>query len=268
MEINYDLSEAFSDDIARLTQQTVRRLSPKKFWGVEQAINGLGNLSKEAQGLRNVLTTYQKVVDSNDDPTLYIMWKKNPINEKHSIVIGLLKVGRKKLYLMDDSMQRYETTPLCVLDFYVHNTLQRQGNGHKLFEEMLKGENFEAKDIAIDKPSPSFLNFLNKFYNLNNPIWQSTNYVVFSQFFDGMEATHSYSVDREQKRRGISEKSMYEAQSPLDVSSKYSKHRALECQAAKIIHGGGGEVKQYVESDPNTPRARKNLRDFGHTHIW
>ena len=31
-----------------------------------------------------------------------------------------------------------EVVPLCVMDFYVHHTKQRNGCGKKLFEHMLK----------------------------------------------------------------------------------------------------------------------------------
>jgi len=31
-----------------------------------------------------------------------------------------------------------EVEPLCILDFYVHESRQRSGCGKKLFEEMLK----------------------------------------------------------------------------------------------------------------------------------
>lgn len=55
-----------------------------------------------------------------------------------SIVLGILKVGPKKLYLLDGAgKQQYEEKPLCILDFYVHEDVQRQGNGHKLYDYML-----------------------------------------------------------------------------------------------------------------------------------
>lgn len=35
-------------------------------------------------------------------------------------------------------MRSFQVAPLCVLDFYVHDTLQRQGYGHALFDYMLQ----------------------------------------------------------------------------------------------------------------------------------
>ncbi len=53
-------------------------------------------------------------------------------------VIGLLKVGEKHLYVYDSHGQVHERTPLCLLDFYVHESKQRSGYGKKLFNAMLE----------------------------------------------------------------------------------------------------------------------------------
>lgn len=81
MEINYDLSEVFNSEIAILQKNIIRSLGPKKFWGVEKAIDEMGKLSMNAQGLKRVLTSYQKIIDTEEEQTLYVMWKKNPNNE-------------------------------------------------------------------------------------------------------------------------------------------------------------------------------------------
>lgn len=38
---------------------------------------------------------------------------------------------------------QYEVNPLCVLDFYVHESRQRTGCGKRLFEHMLKVQYLE-----------------------------------------------------------------------------------------------------------------------------
>ncbi len=53
-------------------------------------------------------------------------------------VIGILKVGSKHLYVYDTNGQVHERTPLCVLDFYVHESKQRLGYGKRLFDTMLE----------------------------------------------------------------------------------------------------------------------------------
>jgi len=56
----------------------------------------------------------------------------------HGTVVGILKVGPKKLFVYDLGGTQYEMEPLCVLDFYVHESKQRSGNGRALFEFMLQ----------------------------------------------------------------------------------------------------------------------------------
>jgi len=53
-------------------------------------------------------------------------------------VIGLLKVGFKKLFVFDQYGYQHEVDPLCILDFYVHESRQRMGCGKQLFEYMLQ----------------------------------------------------------------------------------------------------------------------------------
>jgi alpha-tubulin N-acetyltransferase 1 len=56
----------------------------------------------------------------------------------HGAVVGLLKTGSKKLFIYDHNGVQHELEPLCVLDFYVHESCQRRGYGRKVFEEMLR----------------------------------------------------------------------------------------------------------------------------------
>lgn len=120
-------------------------------------------------------------------------------------MIGLLKVGNRSLYLYDAAMKECkQSAPLCILDFYVHESRQRKGFGHQLFDFMinvtrrlspsliggcelggLQREGAEVAKVAIDRPSDSLLCFMTKHYGLTSPIWQSTNYVVYPPFFAG-----------------------------------------------------------------------------------
>jgi GNAT superfamily N-acetyltransferase len=53
-------------------------------------------------------------------------------------VVGLLKVGRKNLFVFDAAGAHHEMQALCVLDFYVHESKQRMGCGKALYEYMLR----------------------------------------------------------------------------------------------------------------------------------
>lgn len=54
--------------------------------------------------------------------------------------LGLLKVGKRNLFIRNEAAQMKEIKPLCVLDFYVHESVQRNGIGKQLFERMLQLE--------------------------------------------------------------------------------------------------------------------------------
>ena len=50
----------------------------------------------------------------------------------------MLKVGRKNLYLFDKNGDNKQYQPLCILDFYIHESQQRKGYGKKLYQYMLQ----------------------------------------------------------------------------------------------------------------------------------
>ena len=72
---------------------------------------------------------------------------------------------------------------MCVLDFYVHESVQRGGQGKQIFEEMLYREGVRAEKLAYDRPSEKLIGFLGKHYGLKNYVAQNNNYVVFSAYF-------------------------------------------------------------------------------------
>jgi len=50
----------------------------------------------------------------------------------------LFEVYMLCLYHQDTQSVQYEVNPLCVLDFYIHESRQRTGCGNRMFEHMLK----------------------------------------------------------------------------------------------------------------------------------
>ena len=72
-----------------------------------------------------------------------------------------------------------------MLDFYVHESIQRGGHGKLLFEEMLRREgNPHPAKLAYDRPSNKLIGFLSKHYGLKGYVPQNNNYVVFNQYWD------------------------------------------------------------------------------------
>ena len=78
----------------------------------------MGELSRVSQKLPAVLTTYTKTVMGCDNQKIFMKTDKNK-------VLGFLKIGNKKLFVTNDFGQMKEIDPLCVLDFYVHESVQR-----------------------------------------------------------------------------------------------------------------------------------------------
>ncbi|CUF14385.1 Hypothetical protein, putative [Bodo saltans] len=141
-----------------------------------QAIDAMGQHSKASQGINAVLTSVERL-KSNPQFRLYMLCVDRRC-------VGIIKVGSKKLFIRRTNGSLVEMDPLCVLDFYVHESEQRHGYGKVLFEAMLELERVDARQLAIDRPSPKFLGFLKKHYHLSDFVPQSNNFVVFQQYFD------------------------------------------------------------------------------------
>lgn len=115
-----------------------------------------------------------------------------------------MKVEERNLFYRDAAGRCKEIRPLCVLDFFVHESVQRQGVGKVLFSFMLEHENVEPKKLAYDRPSPKLVKFLEKHYRLRNFIPQNNNFLVFDDYFRDRD-----DIDRRQGRemRGLESKS-------------------------------------------------------------
>lgn len=142
-------------------------------------IDKLGIASSKAQGLRRPVTSTSKLRDS--DHLIYLL--KDEQNRELGAAIGFLKIGYKTLFVYDKNGTIHEMTPMCVLDFYIHESRQRQGFGKELFDYMLQDTRLHACQLAVDKPSYKFSSFLKKHYNLIHSIPQTNNFVIYQGFF-------------------------------------------------------------------------------------
>jgi alpha-tubulin N-acetyltransferase 1 len=123
-------------------------------------------------------------------------------------VQGFIKVGVKDLFYRDTSGRCKEISPLCVLDFYVHESVQRQGLGKSLFMKMLSSENVLPAKLAYDRPSPKLIKFLQKHFGLSHFIPQNNNFVIFDDYFrvertNQGEPTPAAAGQRERPPRGL-----------------------------------------------------------------
>lgn len=138
----------------------------------------MGVASQKAQSLPVAITTATKFFGSPN--RIYMQ-----IDCKQSKVLGFLKTGERKLFIRNDGGNIKEILPICVLDFYVHESCQRGGIGKKLFELMLNREYVTPEKLAYDRPSSKLFSFLAKHYNLKQYVPQNNNFVVFNQYFTG-----------------------------------------------------------------------------------
>nr|XP_045013785.1 alpha-tubulin N-acetyltransferase 1 isoform X2 [Jaculus jaculus] len=144
-------------------------------------IDELGKASAKAQHLPAPITSASRMQSNRH--VIYVLKDTSARPAGKGAIIGFLKVGYKKLFVLDDREAHNEVEPLCILDFYIHESLQRHGHGRELFQYMLQKERVEPHQLAIDRPSPKLLKFLNKHYNLETTVPQVNNFVIFEGFF-------------------------------------------------------------------------------------
>ncbi|XP_018610002.1 alpha-tubulin N-acetyltransferase 1 isoform X4 [Scleropages formosus] len=189
MEFPFDVNALFSERITVLDQNlTTGRRSlgrPDHQHHIATVIDELGKASAKAQQLAAPITSAAKLQMNRHH--LYLL-KDGESNGGRGVAVGFLKVGYKKLFLLDQRGAHVETEPLCVLDFYVAERLQRHGYGLELFRWMLQHKRVDPVQMAYDRPSPKFLSFLEKHFGLKDSVPQVNNFVVFDGFFRNRSA--------------------------------------------------------------------------------
>ncbi|OMJ77896.1 hypothetical protein SteCoe_22416 [Stentor coeruleus] len=173
MEFRFDVQKVFhcnSQGIYLLLPQSNLRTKE-----ICEVIDVMGRESSRSQGLKSIITTAVRFFSSSDN--------KIYLKIEGQKVVGILKTGIRKLFYTNEIGKIVEMSPLCLLDFYVHESFQRSGYGKELYEYMLIEENVTPNKIAIDRPSSKLIGFMRKHYNLNEYIPQNNNYVIFRQFF-------------------------------------------------------------------------------------
>ncbi|XP_062454605.1 alpha-tubulin N-acetyltransferase 1 [Rhea pennata] len=192
MEFPFDVAAVLGERFTVVDQhlRPAGRRGPAHRGDLEQqlrtVIDELGKASAKAQGLPAPVTSAARLETNRH--VLYILRDAEGRRAAKGAVVGFLKVGYKKLFLLDRDGTHNEAEPLCVLDFYVHESLQRHGYGKELFQHMLQSERTEPRRLAVDRPSAKLLAFLRKHYGLADAIPQVNNFVIFEGFFANWQA--------------------------------------------------------------------------------
>ncbi|RZF44240.1 hypothetical protein LSTR_LSTR003880 [Laodelphax striatellus] len=191
MEFRFKLSEFLNGEVSKIDKNLLpdtfsgdRRAAAKCIGYVSEIIDSMGIASAHAQGVKPI-TSAEKL--RNSDYNLYLLADLEA-NNGNGTVVGILKVGRKNLYVLDVMGKTHEKKCLCILDFFIYESSQRKGYGKWLFDHMLHEENILPQEMAIDKPSEKFLAFLFKHYGLQTIIPQSNNFIIFEGFFDYLKS--------------------------------------------------------------------------------
>ena len=173
----------------------VKTLKAEYAEAARDLIDRMGIASAKAQKLLAPITAVCKLVS-----TAYRMY----VACRHKQALGFIKVGVKKLFVRSGTSEGVlcEVSPLCVLDFYVSETCQRQGVGLFLFNSMLEAEDAHPGDLAYDRPSNKFVPFLAKHHALQRLVLQSNNFVVFENFFERSAARELSSTGGRRSVRG------------------------------------------------------------------
>ena len=177
MIFNFDCEHALDCDrngISILEGDCQNRIIPGYLIYVKEILDKMGQLSARAQNLESVITSTSRFFPSNH--RLFLKANKN-------MVLGYIKVGPKKLFVRDRLFNYHERKSLCVLDFYVYDSVQRQGIGKELFDFMLNYEKIAPDVLAYDRPTLRLLAFLKKNYGLENYITQNNSFIIFDNFF-------------------------------------------------------------------------------------
>ncbi|KAI3358378.1 hypothetical protein L3Q82_014693 [Scortum barcoo] len=151
-----------------------------------------------------------------------------------------------------------EAEPLCVLDFYIAENLQRHGYGLELFDFMLQHKNLEPVLMAYDRPSPKFLSFLAKHYCLTQSVPQVNNFVVFEGFFINRSAAQLRKVplkkpDGEIKPYSLMEREVVRQEQrarPWPFSPPHSPQQSVSPQCSHSLSVGSSPSRAAPRATP------------------
>ena len=134
--------------IVVLTSDQLKRIPRAEAQMLGGALDEMGKRSGKAQGLKRAITTWSSLITSDNRIVLSIGAASS--SSGLPTMRGLLRVGERQLFVHRDPNGPYvQVSPTCVLDFYVHESCQRKGDGRQLFDAMLAHEAEFAGEWAV-----------------------------------------------------------------------------------------------------------------------
>ncbi|XP_029370070.1 alpha-tubulin N-acetyltransferase 1 isoform X4 [Echeneis naucrates] len=268
MEFPFDINQLFSERVTILDHTLV---AGRKSAGrpdlqalITTVIDEIGRASAKAQQLTAPITSASKLQSQRHQ--VYLL-KDGERNGGHGVVVGFLKVGCKKLFLLDRQGVHIEAEPLCVLDFYIAENVQRHGYGLELFDFMLQHKNLEPVLMAYDRPSIKFLSFLAKHYCLTQSVPQVNNFVVFEGFFPNRTAAQLRKVplkkqDGEIKPYSLMEREVIRQEQralPWPFAPPHTPQRSVSSQCSHSLSVGsspsGAPLRALRDNRDKSPQS-------------
>ncbi|KAI4817430.1 hypothetical protein KUCAC02_010831 [Chaenocephalus aceratus] len=259
MEFPFDINHLFPERFSILDQTLVagRKTAgmPHLQANIETVIDELGRASAKAQQLPASITSASKLQSQKHQ--LYLL-KEGESKGGRGVVVGFLKVGYKKLFLLDRQGSHVEAEPLCILDFFIAENLQRYGYGRELFDFMLQHKKLEPVLMAYDRPSPKFLSFLAKHYCLTPSVPQANNFVVFEGFFVNIAVAQLRKVPLRKPDGEIKPYSLMEREAvhqeqrarPWPFAPPHSPQRSVSSQCSPSLSGGSSPSRPRPQAAP------------------
>lgn len=219
---------------------------------LQSVVDAMGKLSQHAQGLRRPVTTFTHAKASNHMLVLAVEQRK---------LVGMLKAGQKKLFLRNTAGSLHETSPICLLDFYVEEGSQRRGIGTQLIQQLLQHTGLAAEDLALDRPSPRLLRFMHKQFGLSQPLEQENQFSVYPGFFS------SESQQRRNAALAASSSSPSTGASRARISTRRDTDNATDSWHSRTMdaYSAGQEETEYDQAPeredtlvPTRARGRHN----------
>ncbi|KAF3834395.1 hypothetical protein F7725_025599, partial [Dissostichus mawsoni] len=223
MEFPFDINHLFPERFSILDQTLV---AGRKTAGIASA---------KAQQLPASITSASKLQSQKHQ--LYLL-KDGESNGCTGVLVVFPPQDRQGSHV--------EAEPLCILDFYIAENLQRYGYGRELFEFMLQHKKLEPVLMAYDRPSPKFLSFLAKHYCLTPSVAQANNFVVFEGFFVNISVAQLRKVplrkpDGELKPYSLMEREVVHQEQrarPWPFAPPHSPQRSVSSQCSPSLSGG------------------------------
>ena len=93
---------------------------------------------KQAQQLNQAITSASKLFGTDHTIILSVSTSFNTDDTKSFKCDGFIKYGTKNLYFYKKDGSIKQSNPMCLLDFYVDQPMQRHGIGLTLFQKMIE----------------------------------------------------------------------------------------------------------------------------------